>query len=376
MELLITIAYFFLVRLIFFDYKLLKYNLFWKLVTIGLWVAALTTEVLFLGQFTPYSKEMFVQARVVQMAPEYGGVVTEIGVKPNVQVKKGDMLFRMDTQPWEGDAETSGAQVAAAQTSAAQLAPQLEAAKAAVSSAEAELALRKLELDEINQAAKFNAVALTRVDQMKERVADTESQLAESRAKVQELQLAIDAKYDGLNPVVAEAQGQLKKSQYSLQQRTIVAPSDGYVVNLQLHVGQYVRLKTPVMTFVSTEDYWIIAKVPQVAVQRLKRGDYAEVAFLLYPGKVFPAVVDSVVWATGEAQGMPTGVLPHMSQINPTLEYVVKLRMSHDDPDHPLRFGATGLAAMYTDTAADALIFLRQLEIRSESYLNYFYNPF
>ena len=66
MELLITIAYIFLVRLIFFDYKLLRFNLFWKFFVFGLYFAAALTEVTLLGQFTPYSKEAFVQAYVVR----------------------------------------------------------------------------------------------------------------------------------------------------------------------------------------------------------------------------------------------------------------------------------------------------------------------
>jgi hypothetical protein len=40
-----------------------------------------------------------------------------------------------------------------------------------------------------------------------------------------------------------------------------------------------------------------------------------------------------------------------------------------------LRFGASGLAAIYSGKC-DACKFLRQLEIRSESWLNYVYNPF
>ena len=80
MELLLTIAYFFLVRLIFFDHKLLAFNLFWKFVVFGLWIGAILTEVILLGQFAPYSKEAFVQTYVVQMAPEYGGLVKEVYV--------------------------------------------------------------------------------------------------------------------------------------------------------------------------------------------------------------------------------------------------------------------------------------------------------
>ena len=100
MELLITIAYIFLIRLIFFDFKLLRYNLFWKFVTFGLWIAAAMTEVIFLGQYAPYSKAMFVQSYVVQMAPEFGGLVEEVYVKHNERVKKGDPLFKMDPTEW------------------------------------------------------------------------------------------------------------------------------------------------------------------------------------------------------------------------------------------------------------------------------------
>ena len=40
MEIIVTLAYFFLVRMIFFDYKLLNFNLFWKFVVFGLYTGA------------------------------------------------------------------------------------------------------------------------------------------------------------------------------------------------------------------------------------------------------------------------------------------------------------------------------------------------
>jgi len=54
---------------------------------------------------------------------------------------------------------------------------------------------------------------------------------------------------------------------------------------------------------------------------------------------------------------------------------MVRLEMEQD-PDYPLRFGASGLAAMYSSDAADVLVVLRQIELQSESFLNYLYNPF
>ena len=132
MELLITIAYVFLVRLIFFDYKLIKYTLFWKFVTFGIWVAAALTEIIFLGQYTPYSKEMFVQSYVVQMAPEYGGLVKEVNVTANQPVKKGDILFQMDPEPLQYRVDRLQAQLAAADAGVAELDQQLVESQANV----------------------------------------------------------------------------------------------------------------------------------------------------------------------------------------------------------------------------------------------------
>ena len=50
MEIIVTIAYFFLVRMIFFDYKLLRFNLFWKFVVFGIYAGAALTEIIALGQ--------------------------------------------------------------------------------------------------------------------------------------------------------------------------------------------------------------------------------------------------------------------------------------------------------------------------------------
>ncbi len=41
-----------------------------------------------------------------------------------------------------------------------------------------------------------------------------------------------------------------------------------------------------------------------------------------------------------------------------------------------LKIGAKALVAVYTGHGPDVFVLLRQLEIRSESYLNFIYNPF
>jgi len=316
MEILVTIAYFFMVRLVFFDYKLLNFNLFWKFVVFGIYAGAALAEIIALGQFTPYSKELIVESRVLQIAPEFGGIVKKIQAKPNVPLKRGDPLFLMDPAP------------------------------------------RQAKVDEIKG----------RLAEAQEKY-DVERRLVKAGAGVQEKLVNYKAQLDSV-------QGELDKAQYHLEQTQIVAPSDGYIVNMQLREGVFIRLKSPVLTFIDTEEYYLVAKVLQKAVQRIDPGDEVEVALEMYPGRVFPAEVLHVVWASGKAQITASGKLPTQQQIGaPPDAFVVKIRFKGDTQEFPLRFGASGLAAIYSGDC-DACKFLRQLEIRSESWLNYIYNPF
>jgi multidrug resistance efflux pump len=375
-ELLITIAYFFLVRLVFFDYRLLRFNLFWKFVVFGVWIGALLTEILALGQFAPYSKSAFVQTYVMQMAPEWGGKVKEVYVSPNVPIKKGEPLFQMDPQEHQYQVDLYTAKLAAADTHVAELAQQLAQAQAQVSKVEADLEVERVMYKQVQDAAGGGAASRYRLESVRQTVASLEAELLAAEAARDAAQLALDSNVDNKPTAVAEALAELNKARYYLEQTTVRAPSDGYVSNLQLHPGSFVRLKTPLMSFISSEEHWIVAKTLQNGIQRVAPGDKAEVAFAMYPGKVFDAEVESVVWANGNAQGTPTGILPPEQQVHPGMEYFVRLRMSEPDPAYPLRFGARAIVAIYTKDCADFLKLLRQIEIQSESFLNYMFNPF
>jgi len=239
MEILITLAYFFLVRLIFFDYKLLRFNLFWKFIVFGIYASAALTEIIALGQFTPYTKELVVESRVLQIGPEYGGIVKKVYAKANVPMKKGDPLFEMDPVP------------------------------------------KQAKLDSIKG----------QLDESEEKYG-VERRLVKRGAGVREKMINLKFEVDTLRAELAQAQ-------FHLDHTLIVAPSDGYVVNLQLREGVFIRLKAPVMTFVDTEEYYLAGKVPQRATQWIDPGDEVEVALEMYPGQIFKAEVMNVVWASG-----------------------------------------------------------------------------
>jgi multidrug resistance efflux pump len=344
MEILVTVAYFCLVWLIFYRFRLLRLNLFWKFVVFGLYAAAALTEVILLGQTTPYSRELVVERVVIKLAPQFGGLVSEVHVKPNEPITKGTPIFSMDAGPWrERLKRTQGELASAAQER---------------KSVEAELAEAERRLKDAVKLVPNQLMAAQELDIRRDRVDGLQAKVA-----------GVAKKEESLRAQVAEAS-------YNLDHATVVAPADGYLVNLMLRPGAFIRLKEPVATFVSTEEIFLVASVDQRATQWIRRGDLANFALSMYPGRLFKARVDAVAWATGRAQLNASGVLPTEQSLGPSRTFYVKLLPEGDFTDTPLQFGASGLAAIFTSKAIDLVKVLRMIEIQSESLLNYIYNPF
>ena len=72
----------------------------WTLIVLGL-IVVLFLYSLIADRLTPYTSQATVQAFVVRMAPEVAGRVIEVNVIDNQRVKAGDVLFRIDPQPYE-----------------------------------------------------------------------------------------------------------------------------------------------------------------------------------------------------------------------------------------------------------------------------------
>ncbi|WP_169798743.1 DUF3302 domain-containing protein [Falsihalocynthiibacter arcticus] len=111
MEFLVTIAYLFLIRLFFFDFKWLKFNLVWGLLCSGLHTSAALVEVAFIGQLTPYSDSAFVQRYAVQIGPQFCGTVTEVHVKQDDIVKLGGPLFSLEKDTFQAMVDESQARL-------------------------------------------------------------------------------------------------------------------------------------------------------------------------------------------------------------------------------------------------------------------------
>jgi multidrug resistance efflux pump len=175
---------------------------------------------------------------------------------------------------------------------------------------------------------------------------------------------------------VAAAQADVDKYQFRVEQAVAYAPVDGYVINMQLRKGQFARLKAPVMSFISSEEAWLVFAIRQQGSQYIKPGQAVEFALNMYPGEVFTSQVDALIRGVGEAQPTLGGMIPNVSSIKEIDYFVINVRLDETQLAQAMIFGASGLAAINTGQGADVFWLLRRIEIQSESLLNYVYNPF
>src|SRR5437879_10281343 len=81
-------------------------------------------------RYTPFKTDAYVQAYVIQVAPRIEGQVVRVNVLENQPVKKGDLLFEIDSRPFEHRVTLLEAKLVEAVQQVAQLESELTASQA------------------------------------------------------------------------------------------------------------------------------------------------------------------------------------------------------------------------------------------------------
>ncbi len=310
--------------------KVIKLNTFWKISPV-LWVLILLIALFIPMQWGAPSGAVTMYQYVLEITPNVSGPVVEVPVKPLVPVKEGDVLFKIDARPFQY---------------------QLDQLTAVRKQTEAQRNLAKIEYDRNRNLAKESAAAQRSVDQWRARY-------QEALAGIQ----SIDAQLDIAN--------------WNLEQTTIRAPTDGFVVGLALLPGQRVTTMPMqgMLAFVQSQTRLAMG-VNQNTMRYVQSGQPAEVVFKLYPGKTFDATVESIILINPQGQLAPSGDVPTAptGQQSP-LPYGVILTLTEDAPDLPkVPGGALGTAAIYTNAAKPSQV-IRRVMMRMQTWMNYI-NPY
>jgi multidrug resistance efflux pump len=400
MEVLLLGIYAAIVWFIFIKMKWLPWNIGTQVTVVIIPIVALTALILYLNVVAPSSADVRVIKYVVNVVPQVRGRVLEVPVEPNRPVKKGEVLFRIDPTPYEYTVRSLEAQLANASASSRELDEQLTGAVGKVAEARGAIAQTEARVREVEPRLEL---ARTRVAQNRElvrtgagdrfalekaeadareleaqldtaRSATVQARAAEVQALASERQVRqrISGKIDNEYAPVAQIRAELENAKWELSQTTVVAPANGYAINVQLRPGSFTAAFpiTPAMTFVE-DTYQVVALYAQNELTMVEPGNEAEFTLKAHPGRIIKATVDSIVWAQGQGQVPNSTQLP-MTGYGPMPpgRFPVKLAVAERDAELFLPAGAVGHGAIYTDHG-HAIQILRKVILRVGAKLDY-----
>ena len=223
----------------------------------------------------------------MQIAPEVTGEVTQVGVTDNSMVKKGQVLFRIDPEPFEIALRKAEADLAVAIQSADVSAVEIGVAQAALQKQRVDLAasrqLGKIMIDLVNQ----RALAETNAIRARADISKTQADVRRAEAEVLRAQRNLGAPAPD-NPKVRQALAAVRQARTNLDNTTVIAPADGVVTNLRLAPGQYVNQGQPLLSFIQSGPRWISAAMRENQLGNLAPGNRVLVALDDNPGSSGP----------------------------------------------------------------------------------------
>jgi membrane fusion protein, multidrug efflux system len=239
-----------------------------------------------------------------QISARLSGYVHSVGITDYQSVRAGDLLFEIEDTDYKAQldrarAALSGAQaeLALARAKSAQQESQIEVSRRTVDATAADL--RRAQLERIRQDELRNSPAfLARVwDQATADAQRLEATLAGNRADLgaQQAQLGVlKAAVDQAEATVLGAQAALEQAQVTLGYTRVTAPEDGMVGARAVRVGQYVAPGTLMTQFVPLNRVWVVANLREVQLSRIRVRQPARITVDAYPGTVLQGRVDSV----------------------------------------------------------------------------------
>ncbi len=260
----------------------------------------------------PWTRDGQVRAQVIQITSRVTAPIVNLPIKDNQFVKKGDLLFEIDSRTF----------------------------KAALAQAEADLKVARV------------SASNARVEAKRYRAAQKESPGSVSALDLElkeDQQRAAEAK-------VLESEAGVEQAQLNLEFTQVRAPVDGYVTNLNLRLGSQAVANQPALALVDVNSFWVHGFFRETVIGDMRPGDRAIVTLMTYPDQPLEGRVNSVGWGIAQDDGSAGQDL--LPTISPTFEWIrlaqrvpVRVHLLDVPDDVKLRVGTTASVLVMTGTS-------------------------
>lgn len=311
----------------------------------------------------------YVGAETAQVTSMVSGQVAEVLVKDTQQVKRGDVLVRIDERDAKIQLAQAQAELAKAQRQYKQSQAnsrslnsqvvvrndEISSAQAQVTKAQADYGRASLELKRRNELAATGAISKEELSKAQSAVSTAKASLelaqaglaqaTSSRKAAESTFAANEALIQGVNeastPDVLVAKAHVDQAQLDLERTVIRAPVDGVIARRNIQIGQRVAPGTVMMSVVPVSDLYVDANFKESQLAKVKAGQKVSLTSDLYGSNV---VYHGTVQGFSGGTGAAFALIPAQNATGNWIKVVQRLpvRISLDPKElaeHPLRVG-------------------------------------
>jgi multidrug resistance efflux pump len=296
-------------------------------------------------------------------------------------VTKGQLLYRIDPEPFEIALRAAEANLALVQQNLKVSTAQVRSTEASLSKQRTELAVSKELGGIIFDLTKEKALSETDSIRARSEIERAHADLARAEAELESAKQKLGPAGDS-NPQLQQARAALAQARLDFTNTTVTAPADGMITNLRLSKGQYANRGQPVLSFIEGNSVWLTAYLRENQLSRVAPGNTVRVTFDLLPGRVFDGTVDSIGWGvTNGGDEAPAGTLPDVQSqqgwLRDPQRFPVRIALKEEASNAlgnlPLRNGAQANVLILTNPNSWLLNPIGRAYLRIISWMSYLY---
>jgi multidrug resistance efflux pump len=306
-------------------------------------------RVIKVSYFNPRTDDASVRANIVGIAPQVSGALVQLNVADNQEVNEGDLLFVIDSQPYEAELARYQAELLLARSELQAMSNSISSATSEISARQAELELATTDVKRYEPLLKDRAIDAETVDEARTRQRTAQDRLLEAQQALQQQQNLL-GQHGTLNARIGVAEANVRSAQIKLDYCRVRAPFKARVSNLNTSTGQYARAGEPLFALVDMRRWYVVANYRETFLPSIKPGMSVDIFLMAYPERLFHGKVQGVGWAV---QGQDASTLGVLVEVKPNLNWVrfaqripVRIEIEEADPNLPYRMGMTAIVTI------------------------------